>query len=503
MPGLELNEVSRERRDLVTRRGFLKVAAGTAVAGGAAAGACLGAFSGPGPGIAALRSRLPYRTRRDLLPPELTVHLDRSPSNEYVFLTPTNVEGSQRGALTVDRGGEPIWFRPSSGLTTNLQVQQYRGKPVLTYWEGELVPPGYGRGEYTLFDSTYAEVARVRAGPGFQGDLHEFTLTPQGTALLTAYRTQPFDLSSFGGPADGILLNSYFQEVDVATGYVLFTWDAYQHVGFAESYAPVPKAASQVYDFFHINSIDVDTDGNYIVSSRHTWTIYKIDRSSGAIIWRLGGKRSDFAMGAGTHFSWQHHVRHHGSGVLTVFDDGAGDYKVERCSRGLKLAVDTATMEATLLEQYLPHPSVLATSQGSVQLLADGEVFVGWGSEPYCSQYTSDAQLLYVGELPPPGESYRAFRFAWSATPSRPPDVAASRSDHDVVTVYASWNGATEVASWDVLGGHSPGSLERIVNFPRKGFETAMLLRSRHRHFAVRARDRAGRELATSGIVEA
>lgn len=405
----------------------------------------------------------------------------------------------------VDSAGQPVWFAPITQHTANLQVQQYRGEPVLTWWQGELIiPAGFGRGKYLLVDTSYREVTTVNAGRGLHGDLHDFLLTHEGTALFTAYQVVPFDLSPIGGPRHGQLLESYLQEVDVASGKVLFEWRASSHVDLTESYQPLGKTAKereQPYDFFHINSIDVDTDGNLIVSSRHCWAVYKVDRSSGAVLWRLHGKRSDFTMGPGADFSWQHHVRHHGQNVLSIFDDGAGTYKVEPRSRGITLTLDYSKRQASLLHEYLPEPSVVSFSQGSCQLLPDGHVFVGWGSEPYYSEYTEGGELLYVAQLPNGTQSYRAFRSQWVARPISRPAIAADR-DTNQVTVYASWNGATEVESWEVVAGPSSSLLSSAGTFVKNGFETAMTVKTSHNHVAARARDRQGRVLGQSGIVQ-
>jgi hypothetical protein len=491
----------------ISRRTLLKGFAGAAavVAAGAGAGIAEAVTSSDGdraPSVSAGRRVYPYKSEPALRPPPVDVQLSGPTEAGLVFLTPlVRSGGSDSGTLVVDDAGEPAWFAPLASGTdaTNLQVQSYRGQPVLTWWEGQIVPPGYGKGAYVLADSSYRQLARVQAGNGLQGDLHEFVLTPAGSALLTAYREEPFDLSAVGGPADGTLLESYLQEVDVASGRVLFQWRASDHVALSESYAPPPSPRTSPYDFFHINSIDVDDDGDLIVSARHTWAIYKVDRSTGAVIWRLNGKRSDFRMAPGAAFSWQHHARHHAGGLLTLFDDGDGLYPSEQQSRGLELALDMTAKRATLTAEYLPRTPILANSQGSVQVLPGGDVFVGWGSEPYYSEYAAGGALRFAAEMSG-AQSYRAFRFPWVGEPRVAPAMVAERSG-DAVTVYASWNGATEVDRWDVLAGPSAAELTRLETFTRAGFETAMTVRTPHAYVAARALDRDGSELGRSAAV--
>jgi Arylsulfotransferase (ASST) len=416
-----------------------------------------------------------------------------------IFVSPWN-HGGQRGPLILDDAARPVWFLdvgPKSA--SNFQVQQYRGESVLTWWEGQLLAAGYGKGEYPLMDDTYREVARVRAGNGFSGDLHEFLVTPAGTALFTAYRPHPADLSSVGGPERGVLLDSYLQEVDIASGQVLFEWQASKHVALDESYL-APPSGNQAYDFFHMNSIDVDdTDGNLIISARHTWAVYKISRSTGEIIWRLNGKLSDFTMGPETRFAFQHDARIHPGDILTVFDDGGGATDVETRSRGLVLSLDLVVKHARLVRAYNPDPSFVSTSQGSLQLLPDGNAFIGWGEEPYFSEYGSEGQLLFVGKLSASG-SYRAFRFPWVGHPSTAPAIAAERSSHGV-TVYASWNGATEVARWQVLAESSGGTLLAVASSDREGFETTLEVGTHEERVAVQALDRNGNILGRSRVL--
>lgn len=484
-----------------SRRVLLGAGAGVVVLGGAGYG--IDQWVEPGGSapstIEPVRS---YRSRPDFSPAVVTTLVPAAGTAPgLVFIGPIAGPG-QFGPMIVDNLGDLVWFLPlASGVATNLQVQPYQGEPVLAWWEGKvLLPGGYGEGECVLMDTSYREITRIRAGHGLMADLHELFVTPEGTALITAYRLMEADLTSVGGPSRGTLLDSLLQEIDIATGKVLFEWDAHTHVALGESYLPVPTDGSP-YDFFHINSIDVDTDGNLLVSGRHTWAAYKIDRHSGAIIWRLNGKLSDFSMEPLTQFAFQHHIRHHPGNQLTIFDDGGGPPNVDTRSRGLKLELDVASMHAKFVHQYLPDPEFLATSQGSIQVLVNGNVFVGWGAQPYWSEYAEDGRLLFDAQLPKRGDSYRAFRFPWSGEPLDRPTMVAERSGHEELTAYASWNGATEVARWELLAGSDLGALERIGSARRMGFETAITARTNASHFAMEALDATGSLLAVSPTI--
>ena len=129
-------------------------------------------------------------------------------------------------------------------------------------------------------------------------------------------------------------------------------------------------------------------------------------------------------------------------------------------------------------------------------------VLIGWGSGPYISEFSHVGELLFDARFPPDGESYRAFRFPWSGYPDDDPTVALEEGPNDKFKLYASWNGATEVATWEVLTGPRPSRLESVGSVPRDGFETAMLVQSSHSYGAVRAKDRFGRVLGTSAPME-
>jgi hypothetical protein len=477
-------------RTCISRRKFLAGSAGLVAltAAGLTARQAVAA-SGPAP-----KTRS-FRSRPDLTAPVVQVtHSGAQTASGYLFLTPNGAIAT--GRMIVDDHGRLIWWDPSGTKpTTNLKVQSLNGEPVLTWWEGQVGSGGYGQGEYVIVDRSYAELHRIHAGNGYHGDLHEFLLTGEGTALLTAYNPVPADLSSLGGPTEGMLVDCIIQEVDVGTGRVLFEWHSRDHVSPAESNSVLPAGAP--FDYFHINSIDVDTDGDLLVSARNTWTIYKLDRHSGAVRWRLGGKRSDFAMADGTRFAWQHDARRQSDGSLTLFDDGASP-KTESQSRGLSLVVGEAAKTVDLGRSYAHPRPLLAGSQGNLEVLPNGNVFVGWGAEPYLSEFSADGRLLFDAHMPTGEYSYRAFRFPWQARPADSPalDVRADATGNIVVS--ASWNGATEVDRWQVLAGESLDGLRPVVAGPWTGFETRLRTRLSQPFVAVRALDTSGTALGTS-----
>jgi hypothetical protein len=431
-------------------------------------------------------------TRPDLQIPGLKVlRQEHGASRDPIFMAPYNAPDAQAGAVIVDASGEPLWENPvADRVTTNFKVQSYQGEPVLVWWEGE-IELGHGVGEYVVADSSYRPIRRIQAGNGRRGDLHEFVITPRDTALLTSYEVTRANLRSVGGSPSGTIQDALFQEIDLHSGRVLMEWHSLDHVGLRESYAPLTPD----WDYFHINSVDLDHDGNLLISSRSAHTVYKIARD-GEIIWRLGGGSSDFAMGQGASFAWQHHARRLPDGTLSVFDNGATP-AVEPLSRGLVLALDETTMQAELIHQYTRR-GILSGSQGSVQELPSGNVFVGWGEVPRVSEFSRDGLLLYDALLAAKHESYRAFRMPWQGTPASAPSIAVRTPGRSQATVYASWNGATQVRAWRLLGGSSPGSLRPIRTVRATGFETSLAVGRAEPHVAVEALDAHGASLGRS-----
>lgn len=447
--------------------------------------------------------RQTFVSRPDLTPPAVAVTrpgAGLSPAADAarpVFLT---VRGKgQLGPMIVDRSGDLVWFSPAPGGTKpmDLRVQTFRGEPVLTWWEGQLIK-GVGQGACHVADTSYKKIHTVRAGHGLHADLHEFLITPQDTALITAYRQRTADLSGIGGPAAGVVLSGVAQEIDIASGRVLFEWESLDHVDVTETCQKFAGGTKKKpFDYFHINSIAVAPDGDLIISARNTWTVYKIARPSGTIAWRLGGKRTSFEMGPGTDFYWQHDARPHGPGLLSVFDDG-GAPPEERQSRALFLQLDTSAMRARLQRSFTHPAGLLAKAMGNVQALPDGRVFVGWGTEPYFSEFGRDGALVLDGQFPGGDDSYRVFTYPWTGRPAEPPAAAARTSPDGGAFVYASWNGATEVSRWHVLAGASPSSLAAAGAQERTGFETVVAVNSPGPYFCAVAYDSRGRKLGQS-----
>ncbi len=427
-----------------------------------------------------------FRSRPDLVPAAVTITKRDPAATGDIFLAP-QIGPVQQGPELIGPNGGLIWFDPvpQNDAATDFREQFYRGKPVLTWWQGS-EGAGVGTGEDMIVNSSYQVVAVVSAGNGLTADLHEFDLTPRGTALITAAYPVVVNASSVNGSAQEVVLDSVVQEIDVATGLVMFQWDSLDHVPLTASYSGLPtkahtaNAIGDPYDYFHVNSIEPDKDGNLLISARNTWSVYKVNRQTGAVIWTLGGKRSSFRLGPGASFAFQHdvQVQAFGDQFVTVFDDGAGPPYVHSQSRALKLELNLKHMTADVASQRVHSPPLLSSYEGNDEQLPDRDDFVGWGQQPYFSEYNAQGKLVFDGRFVDDNLTYRAYRFRWNGMPATPPAVATSRHGGKM-TVYVSWNGATGVASWRVFGGSSATTLKPVATARKSGFETAITARAR------------------------
>jgi hypothetical protein len=447
-----------------------------------------------------------FHSQPKLQPPAIQVTAKTaSESPGYIFAAPYSGPG-QDGPMIFDHTGQLVWFDPLPTGTqgTNLQVQQYEGKPVLTWWQGYIPPQGFGQGEEVILNSAYQQVTRVQGGNGYKADLHEFRIDDANdTALLTVLNPIHCNLASVGGPQDGAVTDSIFQEIDLRTRLVRREWTSLDHVALADSYSSAVGSTTEwPFDYFHMNSADPQPDGDLLLSARNTWALYELSEQTGQIEARAGGKHSTIKMGSGTLTAYQHDATALPNGLISVFDNG-GVPNVHPQSRGILVALNQKTGTETLVDEY-EHPSALkAGSQGNVQALANGNLFLGWGAEPWFSEFSAAGQLLFDARMPNADESYRAYRAEWNGTPASAPGIAASVGKGGAVTVYASWNGATGVAAWRVLAGSSAHHLAPVGGAPRSGFETAMGLPAVGSYLQVQALSASGAVLGTSAAIKA
>ncbi len=469
-----------------------------------------------GGGFLALLVGFPVATAADpapLAPPPITV-LTSKPGVErgLVFVAPKITPPSatiQNGPEIVDDHGRPVWFQAvgPNEQAANFRVQEYQGQQVLTWWQGINSPtgPGEGQGVDYVYDRSYHQIAVVAAGNGYKADIHEFRITPRGTAFITIYNHIPYDLSSVGGPASGIVVDGVAQEVDVKTGAVVWEWHSIDHVPLSESQSAPPTSASASYDYFHINAINWDEDGNVIISARNTWTIYKVDYKTKDIVWRQGGKNSTFPLttgDSGTQTAWQHDPEPLDRYTIRIFDNEAAP-SVLPVSRVVWIRRNLHDKTSTLVKQVVHPDKIQAGSQGNAQSLDHDHIFVGWGATGRFSEFDGAGNLLFDATVPTTGgwDTYRAYRFEWHGTPDTKPTATIQKNGDGTVTVHAIWNGATDVARWVVVAGKNTHALWPAGSADWNGLDTAVTLTSDATQFQVIAQARDGRVLARSAPV--
>ena len=395
--------------------------------------------------------------------------------------------------MITDDSGHLIWFKKIGGKDSvfDFRRQTYRGHPVLTWWQG-VAKSGQGLGAGHIVDTSYRSIATVQAGNGYKADLHEFEISRNDTALLLAYQPVTYD-----GETE---MDTLMQEIDIPTGLVMFEWHSLGNIARSESY--VKYSNGRPNDVAHLNSIQLTRDGNFLVSGRNNDAVYKINRATGKIIWRLGGKRSDFNLSKASHFVGQHHARLQPDGSITLFDNGQPP-QPRRPARALWLNVDSSHRKVSVRHSYRYPKTLYSGSQGSMQVLGNArDVFVGWGgNHPQLTEFDYKGNVIFNARFKPGDDTYRAFRYPWDAQPDRAPDIAASRSGGNT-NVWASWNGATGVAQWQVLAGSNPNALVPAATVSRTGFETHATVSGSPQYVAVRALGPHGEVLGTSPAIQ-
>jgi hypothetical protein len=368
-------------------------------------------------------------------PPPVTVLTHGNSGKGDFFVSPfSNQTTYANGPEILDQNGNVVWFKPipQGQEASDFRTQTYEGKPVLTWWQGTGLG-GLAQGTDYIYNDKYQQIATVQAGNGLSADGHEFLITPWNTALILAYTTATADLTSIGGPANQTVIDGVVQEIDIKTGKVLFQWNSADHVPYSQSEQPLPASPSTPWDWFHINAVKLDTDGNLLIDARDTWTSYKVDRHSGQILWQLGGKasRNNFNIQAapgqvlnkaGLITAWQHDFEAQGNGIYTFFDNesaGVANTGVDATaqfgvSRAVTVKLDQRTHTATLIGSFDQPEGLTAPSQGNSQRTAAGNTVVGWGSLPYFSEFDPSGQLLYNAQWPTGVNSYRAYLLPWN-----------------------------------------------------------------------------------------
>ncbi|WP_169735476.1 arylsulfotransferase family protein [Actinokineospora inagensis] len=464
----------------------------------------LGVFAAPS-AAAAPPVVKPYLSRQDLVPPVIKVDTNTAPTSPgLILLTPKATTNEQMGPMLVDDSGNPLWFDQRGDkirLVMNAQKQTYRGKPVLMWWEGAFIPLGWGMGTVTIVDDHYRTVAQV--GVDNSIDLHAIKITPQNTLIAVSYRTTN---TVPGGVSLRPIVENVIREIDIATGKVLWTWSSLDHIPTNESYLRSNELVA--WDYLHFNAVDLNADGNIVISGRNTHTVYTIERGTGKILSRMGGKFSDYTVAPDAQFAWQHNVQVTANGDISMFDNEQGatfppTSPTLPYSRAIVVHVDPATKTVSLVRSVHTPDNLGTGAQGSNQPMPDGHDFVSWGDTGRYSEFDQNNQMIYDAHFT--GATVNTFvgnRVDWHGYPTEPPAIAATKTATGGVTAYASWNGSTELRRWQLLTGNDPKHLKVVSEVPRGGFETSLTDAGAATYAAVRALDANGKVLATSPVAQ-
>ncbi|KAI8218087.1 hypothetical protein K4K53_008945 [Colletotrichum sp. SAR 10_77] len=483
-----------------------------------------------------------YRSRPDLAPPRLNITIPATADVEqgYLFVapfaglpdTPTEQHGPRQAGPYIFRDdGELVWsgYAIYSIWATNFQAARWRGRDVLFSFEGDHNPGyGHGHGHVTFLDQHYETIRELRAGNHKLVDKHEFHVVNEETGLIQIYQPVPRDLTPWGAePEQQWIVNAIIQELDIATGKLLFEWSSLDHVTPDEAILPINPGqagsgynSSDAWDYFHINSVDKDATGNYLICARDACSVHKINGTDGSIIWRLAGTNSSFDLGEGVDFCFQHHARWLSQDgdeeVLSLYDNSAhgtehgGGREVHTAptSSGKIIRVNTRTWKAELVQGFYPPDDLLSKSQGSTQILPGGNALVNWGSSGAVTEFKADGTAIFhaymdSGDLGVAVENYRAFRFNWTGLPSEEPAIVALENK-DGTAVYVSWNGDTETETWRFYElTDEYGSRSFLGESRRTGFETSLHVPGRRvGRVAAEAVDALGGVLRGTGVAK-
>ncbi|KAJ5818922.1 hypothetical protein N7474_004513 [Penicillium riverlandense] len=482
-----------------------------------------------------------FKTRTDLAPPRLNITIPATTDVEkgYLFVAPfpgeVNTPGShgprQQGPYIFRDDGELVWsgYTYFSIWAANFQKARWRGQDVLFSFEGDHNPGyGHGHGHATLLNQRYETIRELRAGNHKLMDKHEFHVINEETALIQIYQPVPRDLSRWGGSAEQQwIVDAIIQELDIETGELLFEWSSLEHVSPDEAVLPLNPGqagagynSSDAWDYFHINSVDKDANGDYLISARDACAVHKINGTTGEIIWRLGGRNSDFKLGSNVAFCFQHHARFVSQGkdeeIISLYDNSAHGTENNRghevhthpFSQGKIISVDTAKWTAEIVQAFQPPDGLLSKSQGSTQLLPNGNVLVNWGSEGAMTEFKDDGTAIFHAYMDSDFlfegvENYRAFRYNWTGLPTEDPAIVAEKTSAGTA-IYVSWNGDTETAAWNFFAiTDRYGSRSYLGQASRDGFETSFEVTGHsYQTVAAEAISASGRVLATTRVAQ-
>ncbi|EXA37148.1 hypothetical protein FOPG_05357 [Fusarium oxysporum f. sp. conglutinans race 2 54008] len=482
-----------------------------------------------------------YVYRRFKSSPYKPPHIEWNPNGKelakgYVFITPQS-SGAERGlvqaaSFIMKQNAEMIYAHDEAPYDSEgLRVQTVHNEQYLTLWRGAR-KMSHGFGEVIVMNSEYektvihldAIITNMYGQKFLSGlDFHEQELTTRGTILVTAYNTTMYNLTQMGGSEHGFVTDSLFFEIDIETQEILFSWSALDHFWPEDSMLPLISSSGyggpkNPYDFFHLSSIQAVNHDSYLISSRNFWSVYLISRSNGRILWELRGNTKGGDFGALPHhgrFRWQNHVRAHNvtsrEMILSMFDNHNSPEDMGKTySRGLLLKLKlppNPDEKPEILRILSPDRAKISPDYGSYQLgLSNGNQFMSWGAGGVVHEYGPDdghdlrwqARFGYDESI----TSYRAFKDIWAGTPSKWTPALVVEKREDTVLGFVSWNGATDIDSYNIYLAEPGTALKPLGKANVLGFETGFDLgvKNNETNCIMVAAVRKGQEIRQSNV---
>jgi hypothetical protein len=345
--------------------------------------------------------------------PHIEVYKRDQPSEGYIFLN--NWRDAHPFNIIFDDRGYPVWYlRTADGDRRRDFKIQKNGVITMLCRVGSY--------HFLGFDQDFNTVTEYTAVDGYGTDEHELQVRPDGSYYLIGVRSVTVDMSRYvtGGQTNASVSESVIQGFSPSHKKV-FQWSPWDHFDIKDLVLDDPRSGSM--RFPHMNAIDIDDDGQLILSSRHLSEITKINLQTGDIIWRLGGAHNQFTfvndplMG----FTGQHDIRVLGNGHYTLFDNG--NLHDPPVSRAVEYVLDPVKKTATLVWEFRNPPGTsYSYYMGNVQRLPNGNTLINWavGDRPKATEVRPDGSVAYEMNFVDRYHTYRAFRFPWSGRPAGP-----------------------------------------------------------------------------------
>ncbi|HZR17357.1 MAG TPA: aryl-sulfate sulfotransferase [Verrucomicrobiae bacterium] len=408
--------------------------------------------------------------------PQVAITTNYYPSPGNLFLE-NALDEVPPYTMILNEDGLPVWYQ--RGRLADLKVQN----DTLTYCR----LAASGEATYSVVDHNFNPLHTYVAVNGYLTDGHDLKILPDGRYFLLGYRENPVNMAHYiTGGTNAVVVETVVQEFTPASE-LIFQWRSWDNYDIRDL---VPTGNT---DLAHLNGLDIDDDGNLLVSARHLSEITKVDLDSGDILWRLGGAHGSFVFvndslnGPG----YQHNISALGKGHYLLFDNG--DNHHPPVSRAVEYAVDLTNRIARLVWQFRDSPDKFTGWMGSAQRLSNGNTLINFvlPRYPKAIEVDNTGAKRFELSLFPGSDAYRAFRFLWHGTTAAPYLLVEPHFDN--ITLLFNKFGDTNVARYRIYGGTAPHPRVLLAESPSPLKQLFDLSNGLH-YFRVTSVNRAGIE---------